>query len=570
MFVDNKILIGKSNEKELFIIPDKANRHGLITGASGSGKTITLKVMAESFSADGVPVFLADVKGDLAGMCKPGIDSEKIQERLTKLGIQDTFTFQSFPTVFWDVYGESGHPIRTTVSNVGSTILSRMLGLSEAQAGVLAIAFKIAKDAELELIDLKDLRLLLQHIGDNRSNFTLSYGNISVQSIGGIQRSILMLQEQGGDFFFGEPEIDVNDFIKFSPENGFGNINILHCAELFKQPNLYSCFMLWILTFLNQNMPEVGDLEKPKMVFFFDEAHLLFDDMPKYMLTQVTQVVKLIRSKGIGLYFISQTPNDIPNDIQAQLGNRVQHTLRAYTPAEQKIVKAVADSFRANPEFDTEEAIMALGTGEALVTFLNEKGEPGIVEKVTVLPPQSQMGTIEDDVRMEVINNSRFKGKYDELIDRESAFEKIQAESQRLEEEQMQMEQGMYSDGNYAPEQDNNGNFNSQPQQNQPKGMFSNNNNSGGMYSMPNNTNQNTGNMNNYPNQNNNNQSNQNQSSGNSGGGAARRTTTTKGRTTTKKKTKSTAEKAFTKATNSALTSFGRKLGNEFFKKLFK
>ena len=570
MFVDNKILIGKSNEKELFIIPDKANRHGLITGASGSGKTITLKVMAESFSADGVPVFLADVKGDLAGMCKPGENNEKIQERLEKLGIQDTFTFQSFPTVFWDVYGESGHPIRTTVSNVGSTILSRMLGLSDVQAGVLAIAFKIAKDANLELIDLKDLRLLLQHIGDNRSNFTLSYGNISVQSIGGIQRSILMLQEQGGDFFFGEPEIDINDFIKFSPENGFGNINILHCAELFKKPNLYSCFMLWILTFLNQNMPEVGDLEKPKMVFFFDEAHLLFDDMPKYMLTQVIQVVKLIRSKGIGLYFISQTPNDIPNEIQAQLGNRVQHTLRAYTPAEQKIVKAVADSFRANPEFDTEEAIMALGTGEALVTFLNEKGEPGIVEKVTVLPPQSQMGTIEDDVRMEVINNSRFKGKYDELIDRESAFEKIQAESQRLEEEQMQMEQDMYSDGNYnQPYQETQPNQTNQS--NQPQGMFSNNNNTGGMYSMPNNTNQNSGNMNNYPNQNNNQPNNQNQSSGNSGGGSVRRTTTTaKGRTTTKKKTKSTAEKAFTKTTNSALTAFGRKLGNEFFKKLFK
>lgn len=569
MFVDNKLLIGKSNEKELFIIPDKANRHGLITGASGSGKTITLKVMAESFSADGVPVFLADVKGDLAGMCKPGINNDKIQERLTKLGISNTFTFESFPTVFWDVYGESGHPIRTTVSNVGSTILSRMLGLTEAQSGVLSIAFKIAKDAELELIDLKDLRLLLQHIGENRSNFTLNYGNISVQSIGGIQRSILMLQEQGGDFFFGEPAIDINDFIKFSPENGFGNINILHCAELFKQPNLYSCFMLWILTFLNQNMPEVGDLEKPKMVFFFDEAHLLFDDMPKYMLTQVTQVVKLIRSKGIGLYFISQTPNDIPNEIQAQLGNRVQHTLRAYTPAEQKIVKAVAASFRANPEFDTEEAIMALGTGEALVTFLNEKGEPGIVEKVTILPPQSQMGTIDDAVRMDVINNSRFKGKYDELIDRESAFEKIQAESQRLEEEKMQMEQDMY-------EQNNSENINMQYQQvqpnqaNQPKGMFSNNNNNSGMYSIPNNNiNQNNGNMNNT-NYNNSNQNNNQQSNNGFSGGSTRKTTTPKGRTTTKKKTKSTAEKAFTKTTNSALTAFGRKLGNEFFKKLFK
>ena len=555
MFVDNKILIGKSNEKELFILPNMANRHGLITGASGSGKTITLKVMAESFSSDGVPVFLADVKGDLAGMCTPGANNEKIQERLTKLGINDKFTFEAFPTVFWDVYGKSGHPIRTTVSNVGSTILSRMLGLSDAQAGVLAIAFKIAKDTNLELIDLKDLRLLLQHIGDNRSNFTLNYGNVSVQSIGGIQRSILMLQEQGGDYFFGEPSIDIKDFLKFDTENGFGNINILHAAELFKQPTLYSCFMLWILTYLNQNMPEVGDLDKPKMVFFFDEAHLLFDDMPKYMLTQVIQVVKLIRSKGIGLYFISQTPNDIPNDIQSQLGNRVQHTLRAYTPAEQKIVKAVASSFRPNPEFDTEEAILALGTGEALVTFLNEKGEPGIVEKVTVLPPQSQMGTIEDDVRNNVINNSRFKGKYDELIDRETAFEKIQAESMRIEEEQQQVENEMYNSNNTQyTTPDNSGN-----------GMFSSNSSNGGMYSMPNNTN-NTNNTNNANTYNNNQSSNSNNSS--NGRNVGSKTTTSKSKP--KKKTKSSAEKAFTKVGNSALTSFGRKIGNDLFKKLFK
>ena len=543
MFVDNKILIGKSNEKELFILPNMANRHGLITGASGSGKTITLKVMAESFSADGVPVFLADVKGDLAGMCMPGVNNEKIQERLNKLGVANGFTFESFPTVFWDVYGESGHPIRTTVSSIGSTILSRMLGLTDAQAGVLAIAFKIAKDAELELIDLKDLRLLLQHIGDNRSNFTLNYGNVSVQSIGGIQRSILMLQEQGGDSFFGEPAIDIKDFLKFDTNTGFGNINILHAAELFKQPTLYSCFMLWILTYLNQNMPEVGDLDKPKMVFFFDEAHLLFDDMPKYMLTQVIQVVKLIRSKGIGLYFISQTPNDIPNDIQSQLGNRVQHTLRAYTPAEQKIVKAVASSFRPNPEFNTEEAIMALGTGEALVTFLNEKGEPGIVEKVTVLPPQSQMGTIEDSIRANVINNSRFKGKYDELIDRETAFEVIQAESMRIEEEKQVAENEIYT-GDTNNSQNN--------------GMYSQNNSNGGMYSMQNNP----VNYNMNPvSQNSNTASNSNTSKSNS---------TKSKTTTTKRKTKSTAEKAFTKVGNSALTSFGRKLGNDFFKKLFK
>ena len=559
MFVDNKILIGKSNDKELFILPNMANRHGLITGASGSGKTITLKVMAESFSSNGVPVFLADVKGDLAGMCLPGTNNEKIQERLNKLGVANAFTFESFPTVFWDVYGKSGHPIRTTVSSIGSVILSRMLGLTDAQAGVLAIAFKIAKDAELELIDLKDLRLLLQHIGDNRSNFTLSYGNISVQSIGGIQRSILMLQEQGGDYFFGEPSIDIKDFLKFDTNTGFGNINILHAAELFKQPTLYSCFMLWILTYLNQNMPEVGDLEKPKMVFFFDEAHLLFDDMPKYMLTQVIQVVKLIRSKGIGLYFISQTPNDIPNDIQSQLGNRVQHTLRAYTPAEQKIVKAVASSFRANPEFDTEEAIMSLGTGEALVTFLNEKGEPGIVEKVTVLPPQSQMGTIDESVRLDVINNSRFKGKYDELIDRESAFEKIQAESLRIAEDQQQIEDNMYNSNQTAT--------NSMPNNNNTYESTTGNN--GGMYSMPS-SNIDFGTKNNDNVENNNQNNNNNKTSNQKNSSNGQNNSSNKGRSTTKKKTKSTAEKAFTKASNSALTAFGRKLGNEFFKKLFK
>ena len=435
MFYNDKILIGKSGEKELYILPNKANRHGLITGASGSGKTITLKVMAESFSAAGVPVFLADVKGDLAGTCLPGVSNDKIAERLSKLELND-FPFEGFPTVFWDVYGEAGHPIRTTVANVGSVILSRMLDLSETQAGVLAIAFKIAKDQNWELVDLKDLRLLLQHIGDHRKDYTLNYGNVSIQSIGGIQRSILMLQEQGGDFFFGEPSIDISDFIKFDTETGYGHINILHAAELFKQPILYSCFLLWLLTFLNQNLPEVGDLSKPRIVFFFDEAHLLFDDMPKYMLTQVTQVVKLIRSKGIGLYFISQTPNDIPDEIQSQLGNRVQHTLRAYTPAEQKIVKAVASSFRINPSINTEEAILALGTGEALISFVNENGEPGIVEKATILPPQSKMGIIDDATRASVIQRSRFYGKYDKLIDRETAFEAIQAKLETQENQQ--------------------------------------------------------------------------------------------------------------------------------------
>ena len=440
MYLDEKILIGKNSKEELFIKPNMANRHGLITGASGSGKTITLKVMAESFSSMGVPVFLADVKGDLAGTCLPGEASEKITERLNSIGI-DKFNYKGFPVVFWDVFGKSGHPIRTSLQNVGATILARMLGLNETQEGVLSIVFRIAKESGYEIIDLKDLRLVLQYVAEHSKEYTVNYGNVAAQSVGTIQRSLLMLEEQGGNYFFGEPEIDINDFIKIN-ENGLGNINILHCVELFKQPNLYACFLLWLLTSLNNNLPEVGDLDKPKMVFFFDEAHLLFDELPSYMLTQVTQVVKLIRSKGIGLYFISQSPSDIPNEILAQLGNKVQHTLRAYTPAEQKTIKAVADSFRANPEFDTAEAILALGTGEALISFLNEKGEPNIVQKATVLPPQSMMGAIYDSIRLMVISKSVYNGKYDTVVDRESAFEVLSAEmeSKKAEEEAAKQE----------------------------------------------------------------------------------------------------------------------------------
>ena len=433
MYIDNKILIGKNDEKELYIVPDKANRHGLITGASGSGKTITLKVMAESFSQMGVPVFLADVKGDLAGTCMPGESNEKIEERLSSIGITD-FPFKGFPVVFWDVFGKFGHPIRTTLQNIGSTILSRMLGLNETQEGVLAIVFKIAKEEGYELIDLKDLRLLLQYVADNAKEYTVEYGNVAAQSVGTIQRSLLMLEEQGGNYFFGEPDIDINDFIKFNAQ-GLGNINILHCTELFTKPDLYACFLLWLLTSLSTKLPEVGDLEKPKLVFFFDEAHLLFNELPNYMLTQVIQVVKLIRSKGIGLYFISQSPNDIPGEILAQLGNKVQHTLRAYTPQEQKVVKAVAASFRANPKFDTEEAINSLGTGEAVISFLNEKGEPNVVERATILPPQSLMGTIDDSIRLMVLSKSEFNGKYDTLVDRESAYEVLSAEYEKQKAE---------------------------------------------------------------------------------------------------------------------------------------
>ena len=434
MFVDGKILIGKNNAKDLFIVPNKANRHGLITGASGSGKTITLKVMAESFSSMGVPVFLADVKGDLGATCMPGEATEKITERLNSIGI-DKFDYKGFPVVFWDIFGKSGHPIRTSLQSVGPTILARMLGLNETQEGVLSIIFRIAKEENYEIIDLKDLRLVLQYVAENSKEYTVNYGNVASQTVGTIQRSLLMLEEQGGNFFFGEPEIDINDFIKTN-DAGLGNINILHAVELFKQPNLYACFLLWLLTSLNTKLPEVGDLDKPKMVFFFDEAHLLFNNLPDYMLPGVVQVVKLIRSKGIGLYFISQSPSDIPAEILAQLGNKVQHTLRAYTPAEQKTIKAVADSFRSNPNFNTAEAITSLGTGEALISFLNEKGEPNEVEKATILPPQSLMGALDDSIRLMVIARSAFNGKYDTIIDRESAFEILSAEIENKKAEE--------------------------------------------------------------------------------------------------------------------------------------
>ena len=430
MYLNKKILVGKSDKKELGILLDKANRHGLITGASGSGKTITLKVMAESFSDAGVPVFLADVKGDLAGCAEIGEANENITSRLEKLGIKD-FDFKSYPVRFWDLYGESGHPIRTKVSEVGPEILSIMLGLSEAQEGVLAICFKIAKDEGLELVDLKDLRSALQYIGDNRKDYITKYGNITTQSIGVIQRSLLTLENQGADNFFGEPALDIKDFIR-RDEESHGYINILHAVKLFNSPDLYASFLLWLLTEMFNTMPEVGDLDKPKLVFFFDEAHLLFNGMPAYRLKQITQVVKLIRSRGIGLYFISQGPTDIPDEILGQLGNRVQHTLRAYTPSEQKTVKAAANAFRTNPKFNTEEAILNLGTGEALISFQNEKGEPEVVEKAIILPPQSKMGTIDDMTRNKIINNSEFAGKYDELVESDSAYEKV---TQKYDEE---------------------------------------------------------------------------------------------------------------------------------------
>lgn len=432
MFLNDKILVGKSDKKELCILPKMANRHGLITGASGSGKTITLKVMAESFSDAGVPVFMADVKGDLAGTAQAGEMNENVTERVKNLKLDD-FEPKSFPVRFWDLYGTHGHQVRANVEQVGPEILSIMLGLTEAQEGNLAIAFRVAEDEGLRLINLEDLRAVLAYVAENRSKYNTKYGNITVQSIGVIQRSLLTLENQGAGKFFGEPALDINDFF-VQDSDGRGMINILHSVKLFQSPDLYASFLLWLLTTLFASTPEVGDQDKPRLVFFFDEAHLLFNGMPSYRLKRITQVVKLIRSHGIGLYFASQRPTDIPDEVMSQLGNRIQHTLRAYTPAEQKIVRASADSFRTNPEFDTAQAILELGTGEALVSFQDAKGAPTIVERVTILPPQSQMGVLDDMARNKIINASPLAGKYDTEVDPESAFEIIQKMKAEAEE----------------------------------------------------------------------------------------------------------------------------------------
>lgn len=388
MFTDGKIYMARG-DRRIYMEPCMCNRHGLIAGASGTGKTVTLKVMAESFSAMGVPVFLADVKGDLSGMCEPGTDSEAMQERIKRFGIESEFNYRAFPTRFWDVYGEKGHPVRTTVTEMGPELLARLLGLTEVQEGVLQIIFKIADDNGWFLIDMKDLRSMLQYVGEHRKEIGLKYGNVTTQSVGAIQRSLLALENDGGELFFGEPALDIFDWVR-TDIYGKGFINILHCAELIHRPGLYAAFMLWMLSELYENMPEVGDLAKPRIIFFFDEAHLLFADAPKVLIQKIEQVVKLIRSKGVGIFFITQNPGDIPDSVLAQLSNRVQHALRAYTPAEQKAVKTAAQTFRVNPAFKTEDAIMELGVGEALVSFLGGDGIPEIVERAFILPPESK------------------------------------------------------------------------------------------------------------------------------------------------------------------------------------
>lgn len=430
MYSDSKIWIAKS-DKNLYLLPNMANRHGLIAGATGTGKTITMKVLAESFSDMGVPVFFSDVKGDLSGMCRPGADSEDMQKRILNFGIEG-FQYKAYPTRFWDIFGEAGHPVRVTVSGMGPTLLGRLLNLTDVQTGVLNIVFKVADEHGLLLLDLKDLRAMLQYVGDNSAEYTTMYGNVSSASIGAIQRALLAFESEGGECIFGEPALDIRDWMR-TDIDGRGFINILSSAKLIQSPTVYASFLLWMLTELFEQLPEVGDLDKPRMIFFFDEAHLLFDDAPKALVQKLVQVVKLIRSKGVGVYFVTQSPSDIPDDILSQLSNRVQHGLRAYTPAEQKCVRAAAQAFRANPEFDTEEALMALGTGEALVSFLDEKGVPSIVERAKILPPQSLMGAAESDYVNQLITTSEFDLKYRTPVDRESAYEIIVKANAELE-----------------------------------------------------------------------------------------------------------------------------------------
>jgi len=450
-------LIAQNKTAQCLLRPDKANRHGLITGATGTGKTITLQTMAEGFSRIGVPVFMADVKGDLTGISQAGVLTEKLGKVLTDRALAAP-NFAAFPSTLWDVFGQQGHPVRATVSDLGPLLLSRMLNLNETQQGVLQLVFKIADDQGLLLLDMKDLRAMCQNVGDNAGNFTTEYGNISPASIGAIQRGLLQIEEQGGlndnpstfdagshspegtrassgrpsaspTAFFGEPMLNIADFIQ-TDSNGQGVINILTADKLLNAPRLYATFLLWMLSELFETLPEVGDLDKPKLVFFFDEAHLLFNDAPKALLERIELVVRLVRSKGVGVYFVTQNPLDIPDSVLAQLGNRVQHALRAFTPRDQKAVKAAADTMRQNPELDIATAITELAVGEALVSFLDEKGRPGVTERVFVLPPASQIGPISTEQRKALMANSIVAGVYEKTIDRESAYEKLKGRTE--------------------------------------------------------------------------------------------------------------------------------------------
>ncbi len=448
MYQDQKIYLGKSGDNKVCIDLSMANRHGLIAGATGTGKTTTLKVMAEAFSDAGVPVFLADLKGDLAGLCQNGYENEDLKARIDSFGLREEgFNFRSYPVVFWDVYGEKGLPLRTTVSEMGPLLLGRILGLNDTQMDVLTVVFKIADDEGLLLIDTKDLRSMLTYVSENSREYSLTYGNIAKQSLGAIQRSVIALEDQGGEMFLAEPALNITDWLS-ADINGRGTINILDCQTLALNPTMYSTFLLWMLSELYETLPEVGDGAKPKVVFFFDEAHMLFDSASKNLQQKIEQVVKLIRSKGVGIYFITQNPADIPDEVLAQLGNKVQHALHAYTPAEQRGIRAAANSFRVNPEFDTVEALQNLAIGEALVSVLDKEGIPTVVEKTRILPPQSLMGAIDDAVRTGMIQSCALYSKYSQFVDRDSAYEFLcrleqtkQENAQREAEEKERMKE---------------------------------------------------------------------------------------------------------------------------------
>ena len=431
MYENGKIYMGLADGQRVEMYPSMSNRHGLIAGASGTGKTITMKVMAESFSDAGVPVFLCDVKGDVAGLCAPGVSSEGMEKRIDKFGIRDTFAYKAYPTTFWDIYQEGGHAVRATVSDMGPELLSRILGLTPAQEGILHIVFRIADDKGLLLIDLKDLRVMLTYVNEHRTEYMMTYGNITPQSVAAILRALLPLEQQGGDLFFGEPALDIHDWMR-TDADGRGMINVLDCVKLVQNPTLYASFLLWMLSELFESLPEAGDMDKPKLVFFFDEAHMLFRDAPAVLLQKIEQTVKLIRSRGVGVYFVTQSPSDIPDTVLAQLSNRVQHALRAYTPAELKAVRVAAQAFRANPAFQAEDAIMELGVGEALTSFLDEKGVPTMVQRTKIICPQSLMAAPEPMARAKVLMRDGME-KYDDAVDNLSAYEVLTEEAEKAE-----------------------------------------------------------------------------------------------------------------------------------------
>ena len=422
------LLIAQKNQHVCELLPDKANRHGLVTGATGTGKTVTLQAMAQGFSRMGVPVFMADIKGDLSGIAEPGHFDGKLGQILQERGLAIP-QGKGAPVTFWDMFGQQGHPVRATVSDMGPLLLSRMLSLNETQSGVLSIVFKVADDLGWALLDLKDLRAMCQHVADHARDLRTQYGNVSAASVGAIQRGILRLEEQGAERFFGEPMLDIQDLIQ-TDEHGHGMVNILTADRLMNAPRLYASFLLWLLSELFESLPEIGDPEKPKLVFFFDEAHLLFDDAPKVLIERIELVVRLIRSKGVGVYFVTQNPADLPDSVLSQLGNRIQHALRAYTPNDQKAIRATAQTMRSNAELDIEQAITDLAVGEALVSLLDPKGRPSETQRVYILPPASQLGPIDSTQRQALIKQSLVAGVYEQSIDRESAYEKIQAQAQ--------------------------------------------------------------------------------------------------------------------------------------------